>query len=49
MFDDFHHNGIVNANINETCIALIPKKIDANGVGDCCPVSLATDAYKIIA
>lgn len=49
LFQDFYLYCIVNANLNETYVALIPKWTDAKCLGDFRPIILTTGAYKILA
>lgn len=49
VFQDFFQKGIVNVNLNETCICLIPKKVDAHTVSDFRPIRLISCMYKSIA
>ena len=45
---DFHSSGIVNRGVNETYIALIPKKYSSCRINDFRRISLVTSLYKII-
>ncbi|MDV3143356.1 MAG: hypothetical protein Q8761_02910, partial [Sweet potato little leaf phytoplasma] len=49
VFHDFFRNGIVNCNVNETYIALVPKRSKSQKISDYRPISLTTSLYKIIA
>ena len=48
IMNDFHSSGIVNRGVNETYIALIPKKFGSCRISDFKPISLVTSLYKII-
>lgn len=48
-FDEFHMNGIINKNVNNTYIALIGKKNICVTTSDYKPISLTTSLYKILA
>ncbi|KAA0045138.1 LINE-1 retrotransposable element ORF2 protein [Cucumis melo var. makuwa] len=49
IFKDFYDKGVINKNMNNTYIALIPKKKDYSHPKDFRPISLTTSIYKIIA
>lgn len=49
FFADFHTNGVVSKNMNETFICLIPKGSLSGDVGDFRPISLVTSIYKLLA
>ncbi|KAL0552328.1 hypothetical protein IC582_011437 [Cucumis melo] len=49
IFKDFYDKGVINKNMNNTYIALIPKKKDYSNPKDFRPISLTTSIYKIIA
>ena len=46
VFEEFHRNGKIGANINSTSITLVPKK-DRSVRVDYRPISLVTSLYKI--
>ena len=48
VLNDFHSDGVVNRAVNETYIALIPKKCGFCKISDFRPISLVTSLYKII-
>lgn len=48
VFQEFHHNGIINRATNEKYVCLIPKKINSCKISDFRPISLVTSLYKII-
>ena len=48
VMSDFHTSGVVNRGVNETYIALIPKKYGSCKISDFRPISLVTSLYKII-
>ena len=48
VMNDFHASGVVNRGVNETYIALIPKKYGSCRISDFRPISLVTSLYKII-
>lgn len=48
VFQDFIQNAIINASLYKIYICLIPKKSDAESVGDYMPISLASCLYKIV-
>ena len=48
VMNDFHTFGVVNRGVNETYIALIPKKYGSCKISDFRPISLVTSSYKII-
>ena len=48
MLNEFHGSGVVNRGVNETYIALIPKKFGSCKIEDFKPISLVTSLYKII-
>ena len=48
VLNDFHSSGVVNRGVNETYIALIPKKYGSCRISDFRPISLVTSLYKII-
>ena len=48
VMNDFHSSGIVNRGVNETYIALLPKKFGSCRISDFRPISLVTSLYKII-
>ena len=48
VMNDFHSSGVVNRGVNETYIALIPKKYGSCRVSEFRPISLVTNLYKII-
>ena len=48
VMNDFHAFGVVNRGVNETYIALIPKKYGSCRISDFRPISLVTSLYKII-
>ena len=46
--NDFHASGVVNRGVNETYVALIPKKYGSCRISEFRPISLVTSLYKII-
>ena len=48
VLNEFHASGVVNRAVNETYIALIPKKHGSCKISDYQPISLVTSLYKII-
>ena len=48
VMNDFHSSGVVNRGVNESYIALIPKKYGSCRISDFRPISLVTSLYKII-
>ena len=48
VMNDFHSSGIVNRGVNETYIALIPKKYGSCRISDFRPISVVTSLYKNI-
>lgn len=49
VFHDFFVNGVINRNVNETCIALIPKKAKSLRISEYRPISLTTVLYHLMA
>ena len=48
VMNDLHASGVVSRGVNETDIALIPKKYGSCRINDFRPISLVTSLYKII-
>ena len=48
ILNDFHASGVVNRGVNETYIALIPKKYGSCRISNFRSISLVTSLYKII-
>ena len=48
VMHDFHSSRVVNRGVNETYIALIPKKFGSCRINDFKPISLVIGLYKII-
>ncbi|KAK9120022.1 hypothetical protein Scep_018115 [Stephania cephalantha] len=49
FFEDFHSNGVISRNMNETFICLIPKGSHVGRIEDFRPISLVTSMYKLLA
>lgn len=49
LFDEFFGSGILNKNVNETYLCLIPKKARVTKVADCRSISLVTCVYEVVA
>ena len=48
VMNDFHAFGVVNRGVNETYIALIPKKYGSCRISDFRLIRIVTSLYKII-
>ncbi|KAK2637373.1 hypothetical protein Ddye_032165 [Dipteronia dyeriana] len=48
FMEEFHHNGEIVKELNQTFIALIPKCLKPKGMKDCGPICLVGSLYKIL-